>query len=319
MTRRLLAWLVAAMRVLFVEQAAALPPAPEGRVAVVDIAFAAAENYQRSTVPFLDQLGDRLAIWIDHHEHPLGWSSVRGDDRFLLVPNRDAHACPELVTPEVVTRAGHVDVVVAHADLDGLLSAVKYLRAGVQPWPEADEDARAADSPGRGHAITARGKLLLDALSEAQSALRSKPREELRQAICAALVAMPAPWPPALEPRLRALQEQHAETVAPARALAETAVEEAPGVLVARSDGALPRSLKKELLSLLEERAAIGVVVEGRAVTVATFREELDLARVELLTAGRSDYRFTQSDDGARAIVAALARLVREANPHVPA
>jgi hypothetical protein len=307
------------MRVLFVEQAAALPPAPEGRVAVVDIAFAAAENYERSTVPFLGQLGDRLAIWIDHHEHPLGWSTVRGDDRFLLVPNREAHACPELVTPEVVARAGKIDVVVAHADLDGLLSAVKYLRGGVQPWPEADEDARAADSPGRGHSITERGKLLLDALSEAQSSLRSKPREELRQAICAALVAMPAPWPATLEPRLRELQRLHGETVAPARALAEKAVEEAPGVLVARSEGALPRSLKKELLSLLEERAAIGVVVEGRAVTVATFREELDLARVELLTAGRSDYRFTQSDDAARAIVAALARLVREANPHVPA
>ena len=307
------------MRVLFVEQAAALPPAPEGRVAVVDIAFAAAENYQRSTVPFLSQLGDRLAIWIDHHEHPLGWSLVRGDERFLLVPNRDAHACPELVTPEVVARAGHVDVVVAHADLDGLLSAVKFLRNGVQPWPEADEDARAADSPGRGHAITERGKLLLDALSEAQSGLRSKPREELRQAICAALVAMPAPWPAALEPKLRELQKLHAETVAPARALAEKAVLEAPGVLVARSEGALPRSLKKELLSLLEEKAAIGVVVEGRAVTVATFREELDLARVELLTAGRSDYRFTQSDDAARAIVAALAQLVRESNPHVPA
>ena len=83
-------------------------------------------------------------------------------------------------------------------------------------------------------------------------------------------------------------------------------------MLVARSEGALPRSLKKELLSLLEERAAIGLVVEGRAVTAATFDEELDLARVDALTAGRSDYRFTQTDDGARAIVAALGRLVRE-------
>ena len=301
------------MRVLFVEQAAALPPAPEGRVAVVDIAFAAADNYERSTVPFLRAVGDRLAIWIDHHEHPLGWSTVRGDPRFLLVPNRDAHACPELVTPEVVARAGKVDVVVAHADLDGLLSAVKYLRGGAQPWPEADEDARAADSPGRGHALTPRGRLLLDALSEAQVSLRSKPREALRQELCAALVAMPAPWPAGLEPKLQELQRLHAETVAPARKLADAAVEEAPGVLVARSEGALPRSLKKELLSLLEERAAIGLVVEGRAVTAATFNEELDLARVDALTAGRSDYRFTQSDDGARGIVAALGKLVREA------
>src|ERR1700704_2730289 len=160
---------------MFVEQPGNLPaPPPEGRVAVVDVAFAGGENFEKSTVPFLQALGDRLAIWIDHHEHPLGWSRYRDDPRFVLVPNRIAHACPELVTPEVVRKAGPVDVVVAHADLDGLLSAVKFLRGGTPPWPEADEDARAVDSPGRGHTLSDRGRIYVAALDEAAATLRSK-------------------------------------------------------------------------------------------------------------------------------------------------
>jgi hypothetical protein len=47
-------------------------------------------------------------------------------------------------------------------------------------------------------------------------------------------------------------------------------------------------------------------------VTAATFREDLDLGQVDELTAGRSDYRFTQADDQGRAIVQRLGRLVEE-------
>jgi hypothetical protein len=303
------------VRVVFVEQPGSLPAPPQGRVAVVDVAFAGGENYERSTVPFLEALGDRLAIWIDHHEHPVGWARYRGDPRFLLVPNRDAHACPELVTPEVVERAGPVDAVVAHADLDGLLSAVKFLRGGVQPWPEADEDARAADSPGRGHRLSERGRLLAEALDEAGSELSTKQREALRQEIVAALVNAPAPLPPALEARLQQLRRDHAETLAPVDALSATAREETPGVLVVRAEKALPRAVKKALLSRLEERAPVGVVIEGKAVTAATFREDIDLARCDELNAGRSDYRFAQVADAGRSIIASLGALAREAGP----
>ena len=298
------------MRVIFVEQPGSLPAPPsEGRVAVVDVAFAGGDNFEKSTVPFLNALGERLAIWIDHHEHPVGWASVKDDPRFVLVPNRVAHACPELVTPEVVQRAGHVDIVMAHADLDGLLSAVKFLRGGVAPWPEADEDARAADSPGRGHAYSPRARLLSNALDHAASELRTAQRDSLRQEIVAALVsgALPAP----LEKRLHGLARKHAEALEPVEELAGTAREEAGGVLVVRAEKALPRPVKKALLSRLEERAPVGVVVEGRAVTAATYREEIDLSLCEELTAGRSDYRFTQADDGGRAIVKRLGELVR--------
>ncbi|HUJ27804.1 MAG TPA: hypothetical protein VLW85_17385 [Myxococcales bacterium] len=295
------------MRVVFVEQPGNLPPPPsEGRVAVVDVAFAGGDNFELSTLPFLAALGDRLAIWIDHHEHPLGWSRFRGDPRFVLVPNQKAHACPELVTPERVRSAGAVDVVVAHADLDGLLSAVKFLLGGQPPWPEADEDARAADSPGRGHAMTARAQLIADALDWAQAELRTAQREKLRQEVVAAL-ADGKPLPP----RLDDYAQRHRESLAPVEALAAQAREEARGVLVARVPKPLARPVKKALLSRLEERAPVGVVIEGNAVTVATFREDLDLARVDELTAGRSDYRFAQASDGGRAIVARLGALMR--------
>ena len=300
------------MRVVFVEQPSNLPPAPDGRVAVLDVAFAGGDNFEKITVPFLDAMGDRLAIWIDHHEHPVGWSRVRDDPRFLLVPNREAHACPELVTPEVVSRAGKVDSIVAHADLDGLLSAVKFLRGGSPPWPEADEDARAVDSPGRGHALSSFGQLLVDALDEAAGTLRSKARESLRQELVEGLVRAPEPLPPKLRKRLQDLQRAHAETLAPVEELATSAREEARGVLVVRVPKDLGRPVKKALLSRLEERAPVGVVVEGRAVTVATFHEEIDLARVDELTAGRSDYRFAQVEDGGKQIVQRLGRLVEE-------
>jgi len=294
---------------MFVEQPGSLPPPPEGRVAVVDVAFAGGENFEKSTVPFLEALGDRLAIWIDHHEHPVGWARYRDDPRFVLVPNQIAHACPELVTPETVRRAGHVDVVVAHADFDGLLSAVKFLRGGIPPWPEADEDARAADSPGRGHALSPRAALLSAALDHAAAELRTAQREALRQQIVEALVR--EEFPPALQKRVEDLARAHQEALAPVDALAAQAREEARGVLVVRVPKPLARPVKKALLSQLEARAPVGVVVEGRAVTAATFRSELDLALCDELGAGRSDYRFAQADDGGRTIVARLGELVR--------
>jgi hypothetical protein len=298
------------VRVLFVEHPGNLPQPPaEGRVAVVDVAFAGAENFEKSTLPFLDALGDRLAVWIDHHEHPVGWAKFHGDPRFVLVPNQLAHACPELVTPEVVKRAGPVDVVVAHADLDGLLSAVKYLRGGEPPWPEADEDARAADSPGRGHKLSERAALISDALDYAVSEMRTAQREALRQEIVEALVKS-APLP---EARLRELADKQRKALAPVEALAAEAREEAHGVLVVRVPKALPRPVKKALLSRLEERAAIGVVIEQRAVTAATFRESIDLALCDELPAGRSDYRFAQADDGGAKIIARLGRIARDA------
>ncbi|HSA22866.1 MAG TPA: hypothetical protein P5076_15530, partial [Myxococcota bacterium] len=144
-----------------------LPAVPaEGRLALVDVAFANKDNYELHTRPFIERAGARLVAWIDHHEHP-AWTAFERDPRFVLAPRRRARACPELITPPVVARLGPFEHLLAHADFDGLMSAVKLLGGGQPPYPEADEDARAVDSPGRGFRLSARGQRLARAMDQA--------------------------------------------------------------------------------------------------------------------------------------------------------
>ena len=120
----------------------------KGRVAVLDIAFAAGTggaSFVKTTKPFIDALGDRLAIWIDHHDHEMH-PSFAHDPRFVLRTKAEHPACPEMVTPERVAQAGAVDTICCHTDFDGLCAAAKFMRAGEEPYPGADADARAVDT-----------------------------------------------------------------------------------------------------------------------------------------------------------------------------
>lgn len=120
----------------------------EGRVVVLDIAFAAdgtGSSFEKVTAPFLAALGDRLAAWVDHHDHALH-ARFRSDPRFTLCTKAEHGACPEMITPELVARAGHVDTVACHSDFDGLYAAAKWILGGVEPYPGADADARAIDT-----------------------------------------------------------------------------------------------------------------------------------------------------------------------------
>jgi hypothetical protein len=126
-------------------------PRPEtltGRVAVLDIAFAAdagGSSFDKVTLPFINGLGSRLAAWVDHHDHERHVDFVR-DRRFILATKAQHGACPEMVTPEVVAHAGPVDTLAVHLDLDGLYAGAKWALAGVEPYPGADVDARAVDT-----------------------------------------------------------------------------------------------------------------------------------------------------------------------------
>jgi hypothetical protein len=51
-----------------------------------------------------------------------------------------------MVTPDLVQRAGQVDTIVCHTDFDGLCSAAKWMRSGVEAYPGSDDDARAIDT-----------------------------------------------------------------------------------------------------------------------------------------------------------------------------
>jgi hypothetical protein len=127
-----------------------LPKAKElkGRVVVLDVAFASEASgggFDKVTRPFIDGLGTRLAAWVDHHDHVLHESYSR-DPRFILCTKAEHGACPEMIAPDLVRRVGPVDTIVCHTDFDGLCSAAKWMREGNEPYPGADEDARAVDT-----------------------------------------------------------------------------------------------------------------------------------------------------------------------------
>jgi hypothetical protein len=130
-----------------------LPKAVElaGRVVVLDIAFAydtpgsGSSGFDKITGRLIKGLGTRLAAWVDHHDHARH-AEFSADPRFVLTTKAQHPACPELVTPELVARVGKVDTIVCHTDFDGLCSAAKWLRGGVEPYAGADADARAIDA-----------------------------------------------------------------------------------------------------------------------------------------------------------------------------
>jgi len=129
----------------------ALPKAAKvnGRVVVLDIAFAASSgsgvSYERVTQPFIEGLGDRLAAWVDHHDHERH-PEFADDTRFVLATKAEHGACPEMVTEDLVRHTGPIDSIVCHVDLDGLYSAAKWILGGIEPYPGADDDARCIDT-----------------------------------------------------------------------------------------------------------------------------------------------------------------------------
>jgi hypothetical protein len=120
-----------------------------GRVVVLDVAFAATigttVSFELVTRPLLDGLGARLAAWVDHHDHEKH-VEFAGDSRFVLATKAQHGACPEMITPELVRQTGPIDCICTHVDLDGLYAAAKWILGGVEPYPGADDDARAVDT-----------------------------------------------------------------------------------------------------------------------------------------------------------------------------
>lgn len=297
--------------IVWVDSPAALPSSlMTGRFAVVDVAFASGERFAQ-TQKFIRTHDERLAAWVDHHRHD-GWPDYQADPRFVLVPNVVAHACPELVTPQVVARAGPVEQVLAHSDFDGLMSAVNWLRGGLPPYEQANEDARAADSPGRGHTFSERGLRLADALEEHRDKAHTRERHTLLTEVAYALVSGHEPRP--LAAQLDELATRAKKVGAQAQALVERGREELPGIFVIRHPSNLSGRLKKQALLLAEERAYVGVVVEcqppSQHVTAATFRQDVDLSTLPELPVGRSDFRFVNKIPDAERVLEAIGRLV---------
>lgn len=127
-----------------------LPKAKDlpGRVVVLDIAFAAeglGKGFDKTTGKLIGQLGPRLAKWVDHHDHPFH-PRFAGDERFVLATKAQHGACPEMIDEEMVRQTGPVQTILCHFDLDGLYAAAKWILGGKEPYPGADDDARAVDT-----------------------------------------------------------------------------------------------------------------------------------------------------------------------------
>ncbi|MFO0563511.1 MAG: hypothetical protein U0269_36140 [Polyangiales bacterium] len=239
------------------------PAKLNGRVVVLDIAFAAdgtGASFETVTEPFLNGLGERLVLWVDHHDHALH-SRFAGDSRFVLTTKREHGACPELVTPELVARAGLVDTVVCHDDLDGLYSAAKWILEGREPYEGADADARAVDT--RVGELSKRGAWM-------DRALRGRPRDEkLRSVVVEYLVrGMKDGDAKAMIDDAAdefALHEERAQELAKSYVV-EGAVAYVDASGFAQRVGAYDKTLA---LLLGQERAKVSVVFDEQTVTMA--------------------------------------------------
>lgn len=238
-----------------------LPRAAElrGRVVVLDIAFAAegtGTSFEKVTKKLIDGLGPRLAMWVDHHDHVLQ-ASFASDPRFVLATKAQHGACPEMITPALVERAGTVDTLLCHGDFDGLCSAAKWIRGGVEAYEGADRDAHAVDT--RLGAPSERGAML-------DRALRARPRDDGLKGLIVRFLATGA-----TDALLYRTISEAAEEV---RKIEEQSRELAKGFViendVAVCDARGSRPYDKTVLLLLgQERARISVVHDDVTVTAA--------------------------------------------------
>jgi hypothetical protein len=238
-----------------------------GRVVVLDVAFASEASgggFDKITRPFIEGLGPRLAMWVDHHdsaEH----ARFSGDPRFFLTTKAEHGACPEMVTPELVARAGPVDTIVCHTDFDGLASAAKWMRSGHEPYPGADDDAWAIDT---------RLKRPGPIGDRIDRALRARPQDHglfglVVRHLSSGLVDASL-WS-VIDAAAAELLPIEAET----RRVAERYVRVSPGVAVVDVTGGAPQRAtpsridKTQLLLLGQEKEPVSVVIDRDTVTVA--------------------------------------------------
>ena len=246
----------------------------KGRVVVLDVAFASEASgggFEKITKPFLDGLGPRLAAWVDHHDHAMH-AQYNHDPRFVLTTKAEHGACPEMISEELCARVGLVDTIVCHTDFDGLCSAAKWLREGREPYPGADNDARAIDTRmGTPSAIARRF----------DRAIRARPRDTGLFGIVvrhlAAGLAEKSLWAPIDE----AGAELHAiERVTTDLARGFRRIDIAKPSLSACTSVALvdvtearkmysTRYDKTMLLLFGQERASIAIVMDGETMTLA--------------------------------------------------
>jgi hypothetical protein len=248
-----------------------------GRVAVLDIAFAGAGSgggFPKITLPFIEGLGDRLRAWVDHHDHE-AHVNYASDPRFVLSTKAEHGACPEMITEELVARVGVVDSIVCHTDFDGLASAAKWIRNGIESYPGCDDDARAIDTRIGVPSRTA---------DRFDRALRARPRDEGLFGLIVRHLATGLRDESLWQPIDRAAEDLipiERET----RRAAEGYRRLQPGVAFLELGTDFARIDKTLLLLLGQEREPVSVVVDRDNVSIAA-RFDSGLNFVTLLNLG---------------------------------
>ena len=258
------------------------PPRPRdlhGRVLVVDLAFASeasAGGFARITLPFIEGLGDRLAAWVDHHDHA-EHARFRDDPRFVLATKAEHGACPEMITPELVASVGDVDTIVCHTDFDGLASAAKWMRGGIESYPGCDLDARAIDT---------RLGTPSEVAATIDRALRARPRDLGLFGVIVRHLASGLQDPSLWEPvRLAADELRPIEEETRRAALGFVRLD--PGVALVDISKRRARIDKTLLLMLGQTRERIAVVVDDNTINLAArFDSGIDLLRLLGLSGG---------------------------------
>jgi hypothetical protein len=246
-----------------------------GRVGVLDIAFAGvggkSGSFETVTLPFITALGERLRVWVDHHDHD-EHPRYRDDARFVLATKAEHGACPEMIDPPLVERVGPLDTIVCHTDFDGLASAAKWMRGGYESYPGCDDDARAIDT-----------RLGTPSPSAARMdrALRARPNDHGLYGVIVRHLAGGLADASLWEPIDRAAEELvpiERET----RRAAQSYRRLPPGVAFVDVTEGYARIDKTLLLLLGQEREPVSVVLDKNNVSVAA-RFDSGLNFVELL------------------------------------
>jgi hypothetical protein len=232
-----------------------------GRAVVLDLAFAGAGSgggFEKITWKFIQGMGGRLRAWVDHHDHE-EHARFRDDPRFVLSTKAEHPGCPEMIDPPLVERVGPVETIVCHTDFDGLASAAKWTRGGIEPYPGCDQDARAIDTRlGEPSPVAVR----------MDRAIRARPRD---LGLCGVIVrhlaaglADDALWEP-----IDAAADELVPIERETRRAARNYVRLPPGVALVDISGREREIDKTMLLMLGQERERVSVVVDRDTVNVA--------------------------------------------------
>lgn len=251
----------------------------QGRVVVVDLAFASEASgggFDKITLPLIEGLGERLAAWIDHHDHA-EHARFRNDPRFVLATKAQHPACPEMITPALVEQTGPVHTIVCHTDFDGLSSAAKWMRGGHEPYPGSDDDARAIDTRLGSPSIV--GETI-------DRALRARPRDNGLFGVVVRHLASGLHDSSLWATIQRAADELRAIEESTRRA-ALGFVRVDPGVALVDVSNVRSRLDKTLLLMMGQAREAIALVIDRDTINIASkFDSGLDLLKLLGLSGG---------------------------------